>query len=185
MSNGRTLIGSAVVPIRFVFLMWLSFVVDFLFGYDLTVFGIWPRTLIGGIGIITSPLIHANYIHLISNTIPLLFLGVVLFYSYHRIASGVFLRCYFFTNLLVWLFARPSFHVGASGLVYGIASFLIFYGFMRRDFKSLFVSVIVLFIYGSIFYGVLPVNSHVSWESHLAGAIVGAVTAYNYRKVKA
>lgn len=181
MSSGRTLIGSAVVPIRFVFLMWLCFVADFLYGYDLKIFGIWPRTLSGGIGILTSPLIHADYIHLLSNTFPLLFLGAVLFYYYYRIASGIFLRCYFITNILVWLFARPSMHIGASGIVYGLASFLIFFGFMRGDFKSLFISLVVLVLYGSIFYGVLPVNPLISWESHLAGMIVGAVSAYRFR----
>lgn len=182
--SGRTLIGSAVVPIRLVFFMWLAFAIDFLYGYDLSIFGVFPRDLIGAIGIITAPLVHADPIHLISNTIPLLFLGPTLFFYYNKIASGVFLRCYFITNLLVWLFARPYLHIGASGLVYGLASFLIFFGFFRRDFLSLIISLIVLLLYGSIFYGILPTNSHISWESHLAGGVVGAITAVQFRKRK-
>ncbi|ELR70818.1 rhomboid family protein [Fulvivirga imtechensis AK7] len=162
--------------------MWLAFAVDFLYGYDLAIFGIFPRSIIGAIGIVTAPLIHANPVHLLSNTVPLLFLGPTLFFYYHKIASAVFLRCYFITNLLVWFFARPYLHIGASGLVYGLASFLIFFGFFRRDFLSLIISVIVLLLYGSIFYGILPANSNISWESHLAGGVVGMVTAVQFRR---
>lgn len=182
--SGRTLIGSALIPIRFVFLMWLVFAVDFLYGYDFAFFGIFPRTVFGAIGIIAAPLVHADPFHLISNTVPLLFLGVVLFFYYRRIATNIFFRCYFITNILVWLFARPSLHIGASGLVYGLAAFLIFFGFFRRDFLSLFISLIVLLLYGSIFYGILPTNTLISWESHLAGGIVGAVSAVQFRKSK-
>ena len=181
-TNNRTLIGSAVVRIRFVFLMWLVFTVEFLFGYPFSAFGIHPRTLLGLIGIATAPLLHGGIVHIISNTVPLLFLGVVLFYSYKRIANKVFLNCYFFTNLLVWIFARPNNHIGASGLVYGLASFLIFFGFLRRDFKSLFISVLIFIFYGSIFYGVLPVDTRISWESHLAGAVVGFISAQQFKK---
>ncbi|MEX2336509.1 MAG: rhomboid family intramembrane serine protease [Fulvivirga sp.] len=182
MPGARTLIGSAVVPIRFVFLMWLFFAIDFLYGYDLTFLGIVPRTVFGAIGVITAPLVHADPFHVISNTVPLLFLGIVLFYYYHRIANGIFLKCYFLTNILVWLFARPYVHLGASGLIYALASFLIFFGFFRRDFRSLFISVVVMLLYGSIFYGILPLNDQISWESHLAGGIVGALVAVRYRR---
>ena len=183
MAEGRSLIGSSVVPLRFVFLMWLIFVVEFFMPIDLAVFGLFPRTLPGAIGIITAPLLHGGFLHIVSNTFPMIFLGVILFYSYYRIAPRVFLSCYFFTNVLVWVFGRPSLHIGASGLVYGLASFLMFFGFMRGDFKSLFISLIVVVLYGSIFYGVLPTDPRISWESHLAGAIVGAITAYQLRRV--
>ncbi|UII25243.1 rhomboid family intramembrane serine protease [Fulvivirga maritima] len=184
MAGERTLIGSAVVPIRFVFFMWLAFTVEFMLGFPLSNYGIQPRTMVGLIGIISAPLLHGGIVHILSNTFPMLFLGMILFYSYHGIANKVFLRCYFFTNVLVWIFARPANHIGASGVVYGLASFLIFYGFFRKDFKSLFISLIVLVLYGSIFYGVLPVNTYISWESHLAGAVVGFFTARQYKNVR-
>jgi membrane associated rhomboid family serine protease len=92
---------------------------------------------------------------------------------YPLIASRVFLSCYFITGILVWCFARPTFHIGASGLIYGLASFLMFYGLFRKDFKSLLISIIIVLLYGSIFYGVLPSQPNVSWESHLMGALVG------------
>ncbi|MTI19543.1 rhomboid family intramembrane serine protease [Fulvivirga sp. RKSG066] len=165
--------------------MWLVFVIEGAFFLNLGVFGIYPRTMFGLIGIVTAPVLHGDLLHLVSNTIPLMFLGVVLFFYYNKIATAVFLRCYFVTNILVWIFARPSLHIGASGLVYGLASFLIFYGFFKRDLRSLIISVIVTMLYGGIFYGVLPSNPMVSWESHLFGAAVGLWTAVSLRKKKA
>lgn len=164
-------------------MMWLVFSIEFFYGYDLGWLGIRPRTLSGLIGILTAPMIHGNLLHLISNTIPLLFLGSLLFFFYDRIGGIVFFRCYIFTNMLVWLLSpRVSYHIGASGLIYGISSFLIFYGFIRGDLWSLIISVVVLLMYGGIFYGVLPIDPRISWESHLAGAIVGATTAFDLGK---
>ena len=184
MSEKRTLVGSSVIPIRFVFFMWLSFVMEFVYGFDVSKFGIVPRTFDGMIGIITAPFIHANPLHLVSNTFPLLFLSITLFYNFHRIAKRVFYGSYLLTNILVWLLARPDPHIGASGLVYALASFAIFFGLFRRDFRSLFVSIIVLVLYGSIFHGVLPSNPGVSWESHLFGSLVGFMLAAFYSKEK-
>jgi membrane associated rhomboid family serine protease len=127
-----------------------------------------------------APIIHGSLSHLISNTFPILFLGSILFYFYRAIASVVFLRSYFITNILVWLFSpRPSYHIGASGLIYALSAFLIFYGFLRRDFLSLAISIIIVVSYGGIFYGVLPMDERISWESHLAGAVVGTITAFD------
>ena len=177
----RTLLGSAVVPLRLVFFMWLVYTIEFMYQIDLGWLGIRPRTLDGLIGIVTAPVIHGNLVHLISNTLPLLFLGTLLFYFYPRIAGNVFLQCYFITNALVWLLSpRVSYHIGASGLIYGLSAFLIFFGLLRRDFGSLFVSIVVFVMYGGIFYGIFPGNPHVSWESHLARALVGLISAYLY-----
>ena len=184
MDDDRSLVGSAVVPIRMMFLMWLFFVLEFNFGIPFSVFGILPRELIGLIGIFTAPLLHGGLTHLISNTVPLLFLGVVLFYFYRRIAASVFLKCYFITNILVWIFARSAIHIGASGVIYGLAFFLIFFGFFRRDFLSLVISFVVILLYGWVFYGVLPTDPYVSFESHLAGGIIGVANAIYYSKWK-
>ena len=186
MPEGRSsFFGSSVVPFRLVFIMWLVFTVEFFYSIDLGWLGILPRTLTGLIGIFTAPMIHGDLAHLISNTVPLLFLGSVVFFFYPRIGGIVFFRCYIITNVLVWtLSPRVSYHIGASGLSYGLSSFLIFFGLLRKDFWSLFISIIVFLMYGGIFYGVLPTNSHISWESHLAGAIVGAVTAFNLQDSK-
>ena len=162
--------------------MWLTFSVEFYLGFDLGKFGIYPRDLNGLIGVFAAPLLHGNFNHLMSNTIPLLILGSTLYFFYPKIASWVFLYAYFFTNLLVWVFGRPYIHIGASGLVYALAAFLVFYGIFRRNFKSVIISILVILVYGGMAYGILPFNSQVSWESHLLGAVVGFVAAFLFGK---
>jgi membrane associated rhomboid family serine protease len=165
--------------------MWAVFYMELVVNdINFGIFGIEPRTFIGLIGIFTAPLIHGDFVHLLSNTIPMLFLGSVLFFFYPRIGGQIFFRAYFYTNILVWLFARPANHIGASGVVYALAFFLIFFGIFRRDFTSIFISVVVLLLYGGIFYGVLPTDPRVSWESHFAGAFVGIASAITYGKKK-
>lgn len=180
-SHENQIFGSTVVPFRLVFLMWLAFSVEFFTGTDLGFLGIYPRTLHGLIGIFFAPIIHGSLGHLISNTFPLLFLGTLLYFFYDRIGGIVFFRCYFVTNILVWLLSpRLSYHIGASGLIYGIAAFLILFGILRQDFLSLIISVVILFVYGSaILYGVFPTDPRISWEAHLFGALTGVVTAFN------
>ena len=175
---------SLVVPVRFVFIIWAVFALSLILPFDLAVLGIFPRSFYGMIGILLAPLIHGNLLHLISNSLPLLFLGVVLFLFYDRIAWQVFFQCYFFTNILVWIFARPSLHIGASGLVYGLAAFLIFFGIFRKDFKSIVISITIILLYGGLVYGIFPNQPGVSWESHLMGALVGLTTASQLAKVK-
>ena len=183
--DNRSYFGSSVVPFRLVFIMWLIFSIEFYSGYSLSYLGIAPRTGFGLIGIFVAPLLHGDVVHLLSNTFPLLFLGATLFFFYGRIGNTVLLRCYFITNILVWIFSpRQSIHIGASGLVYGLSAFLIFFGLMRRDLMSLMISVAVMLAYGSIFYGVLPTHPMISWESHLAGALVGMISAFTLSDVK-
>lgn len=186
MEKDRSYVGSAVIPFRLVFLMWLVYTVEFYVHIDFSAFGIVPRTLWGIVGIFVAPLIHGNIIHLLSNTFPLLFLGGTLFYFYNPLGRIVFLRCYFITNILVWLFApRVVSHIGASGLIYGLSAFLIFFGLLRKDTMSLLISIAVILLYGGALYsGILPMNPQVSWESHLAGAIVGTATAFSLRKTR-
>ena len=185
MPQSKNVFDSSAIPFRLVFIMWLVFSIQFFYQIDLGYLGIKPRDIGGLIGILTAPMIHGSYMHLLSNTFPLLFLGTVLFFFYDRIGTIVFFRCYFITNILVWIFSpRASYHIGASGLIYGLASFLIFFGLIRQDFLSILISVAVIFAYGGIFYGVLPMDPRVSWESHLAGALVGAITAFNLSDIK-
>lgn len=171
---------SIVVPARLVFLMWAIYFFEVSWYIDLSMLGLVPRSIPGLLGIIFSPMLHGSFWHLTSNTFPLLFLGTALYYFNLKIADQVFFYCYFLTGFLVWLFGRTSIHIGASGLIYGLASFLIFYGFFKKDFRSLFISAIVLLMYGSLFYGLLPFQPGVSWESHLLGGIVGFITALMY-----
>lgn len=175
---------SIVPPLRLVFLMWLLFTIQLYSHIDLGFLGIKPQTLHGAIGILTAPLIHGNLSHLVSNTFPVIFLGSAVYLFYDRIASAVFLQCYFFTNILVWIFGRSDYyHIGASGLVYALASFLIFFGIFRRNFRSMIISIMVLLVYGGLVYGILPRSTYISWESHLMGFLVGLGSAYTMSKI--
>jgi membrane associated rhomboid family serine protease len=180
MAGENQVFGSSVVPFRLVFIMWLSFSIEYFYHIDLGFFGILPRTLRGLPGIFFAPMIHGNLAHLISNTFPLLFLGTLLYFFYDRIGGAVFFNCYFITNILVWLLSpRLSYHIGASGLIYGLGTFLILFGLLRQDFLSLILSVVIVVLYGSaFFYGVFPSDPRISWEAHLFGALTGAVTAF-------
>ncbi len=162
--------------------MWLVYTFEMHITFDFGILGIYPREITGLIGVLTAPMVHADAIHLASNTFPLVFLGSTLYLFYNQIASYVFFQCYIFPGILVWIFGRSSYHIGASGLIYGLAFFLISFGIFRKDFKSLFISLIIIILYGGLFYGILPVKSGVSWEYHLMGAIVGVATASVYSK---
>ncbi len=180
MPNTKSVYASSALPFQLVFIMWLTFSIELFLHTDLSFLGIKPGSLWGLVGILTAPMVHGSYLHLLSNTFPLLFLGTLLFFFYDGIGKVVFVRGYFITNLLVWVFSpRPSYHIGASGLIYSLAAFLIVFGLLRQDFLSLVISIGVMVAYGGIFYGVLPTHPFVSWESHMAGTLVGVVTAFN------
>lgn len=172
------------VPLRLVLLMVAFYVVGEYLRIDFRILANFPLTLKGLIGILFAPLVHVSSFHLLSNIFPILCLGTVIYWFYPRIATRVFLRNYFIPMVLVWLFARPEYHVGASGLVYGLAFFLIFFGFFRKDFKSLFISIIILLFFGGLFYGVLPGAPEISYESHIAGVVAGGLSAFEFSKIK-
>ena len=178
--------GYSPLPFQLVFLMWALFYIQFNFGIDLAFLGIMPRTWAGLPGILFAPMIHGSLQHILGNTAPVLFLGSALYFFYGRIGNTVFFRCYLITNLLVWLLSpRASYHIGASGLVYGLSAFMILFGVLRKELIPLLLSVFIFLLYGgAFFYGILPLDPRVSWESHLFGALVGAVSAVTLRKKK-
>lgn len=165
-------------------IFWVILGFESLTTVSLSHFGINPRSQSGLIGILAAPFLHANMAHLMSNTVPFIVLGTAILFFYRRIAIPAMALIYLGTGLAVWLFARNSYHIGASGVVYGFASFLFFIGVFRRDMKSLAIALVVVFLYGGLVYGILPLYKGVSWESHLFGAIMGGVAAYLLRKYK-
>jgi len=172
-----------LIPGVFVFLMWLVKIIEVLFDLDLSRFGIYPFSLEGLPGIIFSPFIHANFGHLFNNSLPLFFLGTALFYFYSEIAVKVSLWTYLLTGILVWLAGRSAWHIGASGLIYGLASFLFFSGIIRKYFRLVALSLLIVFLYGSMVWGIFPnIYKEVSWESHMLGFISGIILAVAYRK---
>jgi len=172
------------LPVLMVIIIWVIKSAEALFHYDLAFLGIYPLKVKGLIGLITAPLIHADFSHLSANTIPLLVMGSALFYFYDDIAYTIFFLIYFTTNLCVWLFAREAYHIGASGLIYGLAFFLFFSGMFRKNTRLAALSLLVIFLYGSLVWGIIPnfyPDKNISWESHLMGAVSGIVFAVYYR----
>jgi membrane associated rhomboid family serine protease len=173
---------SLFYPLIFVSILWAIKLFEVASGSSLAWYGIYPRTIHGLIGVIAGPLLHADFDHLISNTVPLLILGSIMFYFYRTIAFQVFFWVYLMTGIWVWAAARESYHIGASGILYGFVSFLFFSGVFRKDTRLLALSLFVVFLYGSTVWGILPLKNGISWESHLLGALAGLITAYNFKK---
>ncbi len=174
---------SIFIPLTFPVILWMVYFISLSLNLDLSRMGILPRGMFGILGIISGPIVHANFSHLLSNTIPLIILGWAIFFFYSKVSFKTFILIYVLTGLLVWLFAREVYHIGASGIVYGIVSFLFFSGIFRRDNKSISIALIVTFLYGGIVWGILPGQKGISWESHLFGGIAGIITAFIFRKI--
>jgi membrane associated rhomboid family serine protease len=179
--EGNRLRRSFLPGLLFAGLMWLVFVPAFFLDLELGHYGLYPRRSFGLIGILTAPLLHADWAHLLSNTFPLILLAAMVFYMFPRNSGWIMLVLYLASGSLAWLMARPGYHVGASGVVYALASFIFFSGMFRRDRNAVIFSVIIFFLYGGMLYGIFPVEGRVSWESHLAGGIAGLFAAFFFR----
>jgi membrane associated rhomboid family serine protease len=159
----------------FVALIWLIPLLGW--GLEVEQFGVRPRQWIGLPGILFAPLLHADFDHLIANSLPLLVLGTTLFHLYPQSAFRVLPAVYLGPGIAVWLFARGGDHIGASGLIYGLVAFIFVAGLIRRDRRAIAASLLVAFMYGTLVWGLLPIKQSVSWETHLAAALIGVVAA--------
>ncbi|MCB1324850.1 MAG: rhomboid family intramembrane serine protease [Spirochaetales bacterium] len=179
--DSRALRRAAWTSIAFVLLLWVLFLIELATGFEAFRLGIYPRRPEAISGILFAPLIHADAVHLLSNSLPLFVLGCGTLYLYRRVALPVLLFIYLGGGLAIWLFARPSYHIGASGLTYGMAAFIFFCGVLRRDPPAIALALIVTFLYGAMIWGLFPIERGVSWESHLFSALAGAIAAFAYR----
>ena len=173
---------SILVPLAFTVIIWLIYISQTTFNIPFAHYGILPRTISGLAGILSAPLIHADFTHIISNTPALLILSITVIYFYPTSSLKVLALIYLFTDILVWLFARQVYHIGASGIIYGMLGFLFFSGVFRRDNRSIAIALLITFIYGGLIWGVLPGMKGISWESHLFGGITGIIIAFIFRK---
>lgn len=181
----RLLKNSIIVPIILVLIMLLVEIIEAVFHLDFSFLGIKPLSVEGLPGIFLFHFLHGDWEHLFANSIPILVLGSSLYYFYKPIANKILLILMFSTGLITWCLARSGVHIGASALVYGLAFFLMLSGFIRRDRKLIIISLIVVFLYGSLVWGLYPkyaVENNISWEGHLSGFIMGIVLAFFYRK---
>ncbi len=169
-------------PILFVLLIWLVFWFEIRFGFDFNYLGVRPREIMGLRGIFFSPFIHSDIKHLFNNTIPLFVLSMALFYFYRGISWKVLLFGMLLTGLFTWIIGRPANHIGASGVIYLLASFLFFKGIFSKYYRLIALSFIVVFLYGGMLWFVVPVEPGISWEGHLSGLMVGLAFAYIYKQ---
>ena len=172
---------SLIFPIAFLVLLWAIKIFEWGLNLNFYQLGVFPLHTKGLLGILTSPLIHRDFSHLMANSVPFLVLSWGIFYFYRPLSYQIFILCYLTTNVLVWIGAREAYHIGASGLVYSFASFLFLSGIIRNYYRLIAISFIVVFLYGGLFWGIFPILKDVSWEGHLFGAISGLTYALAYR----
>ncbi|MBK7871642.1 MAG: rhomboid family intramembrane serine protease [Saprospiraceae bacterium] len=178
---------SLLWPAYAILLLWIIQGMQALLGLDLGWLGVFPREIWGLKGILFSPLIHGGWGHLLSNTAPLFVLSAMVLFFYRRVAIPAFAMIYLMTGLAVWGFAdlfelSRHFHIGASGVIYGLVAFVFWNGIFRRNLKSIALALIVALYYGSMLMGILPGKEGISWESHLMGGLIGIFTSFWFKE---
>ncbi len=172
---------SIIFTISFLIIIWSIKIIEISFDTSFYFLGIYPQKAKGLIGIITAPLIHENFKHLINNSVPFLLFTLATFYFYYPIAFKTFFLTWIISGIWVWVGARHAYHIGASGLVYGLGSFLFFSGAIRKIPALAAISLIVVFLYGGMIWGIFPFVPDISWESHLSGGLAGLILAILFR----
>lgn len=167
-----------LAPMLVVLFIWTIFLIEIRFRISFTDFGVYPRTISGLKGILLSPFIHGSVEHLYNNSIPIVVLTASLFYFYNKVALKVCLWGVLLSGFITWLIGRPSFHIGISGVIYVLASFIFFKGIFTKHYRLIALSLFVVFIYGSMLWYIFPVDDSISWEGHLAGFITGIILAF-------
>jgi len=171
------------IAVGFVALIWLIDMVNWALDLELRRFGVRPRQFAGLPGILLAPLLHGGPYHLLANSLPLLVLGTGILYLYPNSALKVLPGVYLGPGIAVWLLAAGGNHIGSSGLIYGLAGYIFVAGVIRLDRRAIAASLLVSFLYGSMVWGVLPIQPGVSWETHLAGGLIGVALAVALRRL--
>ncbi|MEM9000367.1 MAG: rhomboid family intramembrane serine protease [Bacteroidota bacterium] len=167
-----------LVPLSSTLILWTVLLVELRLGINLNHFGVYPRTISGLLGIFFSPFIHASIEHLYNNTIPFAVLLASLFYFYRSISWKVVGYGLLLSGVLTWIIGRPSYHIGASGMIYMLASFIFFKGVFSRHIRLIALSLFVVFVYGSMLWYIFPIQEGISWEGHLSGFLSGLFLVY-------
>ncbi len=179
----RHLYLSLFFPAVLVVLIWVVKLFELGSGLDMSFLGVFPRRLEGLLGILTAPLVHQDLQHTLSNSAPLLVLGFLLYNSYRKVAVQTVIFIWLFTGVGIWLLGRPAWHIGASGVVFGINFFLFFSGVFRLELRSIALALLVAFAYGGMVWGIFPIDLKISYEAHALGALAGVVSAWFFRNV--
>lgn len=180
------LIGAAAIPLILLILMWVVEFIQYAFGINFFELGVHPLHWDGLPGILLMPFIHSGVKHLMANSLPFLILGTALFYFYRGISLKVLIGIWILSGIWVWFGGRgDSWHIGVSGVIYGLSSFLFFSGLIRKDNRLAALALVVAFLYGSMIWGIFPdffPDKNISWEGHLGGLVAGIILAFYYRK---
>lgn len=166
-----------LAPLFAVLVIWAVFWLELQLGVNFNQQGIYPRRFSGLQGVFFSPFIHGSVEHLYNNTIPLAILTLSLFFFYRDNAFKVIIYGILIAGFLTWLIGRPSYHIGASGLIYVLVSFIFFKGVFTKYYRLIALSLAIVFIYGSMLWYVFPIEDGISWEGHLSGFFTGLVLA--------
>jgi membrane associated rhomboid family serine protease len=181
----KNIIQSLLPPLFFLALLWAIKLGEIISDFDLYFLGVYPLNFSGILGILTSPLIHADIKHLAANSVPLFVLSASLLYFYREIALKSLALIYLLPGLFVWFGGREVFHIGASGVIYGLAGFLFFSGIFRKEARLMALTLLVTFLYGSLIWGIFPgfyPEERISFESHFWGLVAGVLIAFYFRK---
>ncbi len=180
--NFKILIDNLRLPLAFLLIIWSVKILEFGLSVSFINLGIFPQKISSLIGIIFSPIIHKDIAHLLNNTYPIIVLGGLLCYFYKKIAIKIFFWLYFVSGFWLWIIGRPVYHIGASGIIYALASFLLISGLIKKNNPLTAASMLIIFLYGSMIWGILPINNGVSWEGHLTGMVAGILIALFFKK---
>ncbi|HMR17045.1 MAG TPA: rhomboid family intramembrane serine protease [Mariniflexile sp.] len=174
--------GVIIYPVFIVLVIWSVFSFEIHYNVNLSSYGIYPQTLKGLRGIVFSPFIHGSIQHIYQNTVPLFVLSMALFYFYKPIAWKVLVFGMLLSGFFTWCIGRPSYHIGVSGLIYVLVSFIFFKGILTKYYRLVALSLLVIFLYGSMIWYTLPIDEGISWEGHLSGLVTGLLFALFFRK---
>ena len=178
--------SSWIIPTFLLLFMWIVFYIENSFAIDLGKHGIYPRTLLGLQGVIFSPFLHGNLNHIANNSLPFFILTTALIYFYREVSLKVLIYGVLLSGTITWIIGRDSYHIGASGLIYVLVSFIFFKGMMTQYYRLMALSLAVVLLYGGMIWYVFPSpeilgSNSISWEGHLAGLITGFIFAIKFK----
>lgn len=171
-----------IIPVLLIFTIWFIYWLEIKLGVNFNKLGVFPRSFSGFKGVFFTHFIHSDTKHLFNNSIPLFVLSMSLFYFYEEVSKKVLIYGALLTGFLTWIIGRESYHIGASGVVYLLFSFVFFSGVIKKHYRLVAMSLITIFLYGSMIWYIFPIEESMSWEGHLSGLIVGLIFAVIYRK---
>lgn len=167
-----------LLPLLFVLALWIVYWIEIHFNVSFSHYGIYPRQIFGLKGILCSAFLHGSLQHLFNNSIALVVLLAILRFFYREQTVLVFVFGILFSGLGTWLLGRPSYHIGASGLIYALVSFIFFKGIFTKYYRLMALSFVIVLLYGGTIWYMFPnIEKGISWEGHLSGFITGLAMA--------